>query len=174
MSYFTHFPRISFLKQDVINLAVGVSISNLIQDDAMAYMNYEIENDETPDHVAYNYYQDSSLAWLVLHANKILDPYFEWPLSLRDFESFIKKTYGSIAAAQATTMHCEHTTKNITLSADSLAVSSGASASDYTAIDSYSYWEKINENRRFINLINVAHLSAIQTATRNLLRKTPR
>jgi exo-beta-1,3-glucanase (GH17 family) len=71
-------------------------------------------------------------------------------------------------------MHCEHKTKNITVAADSLAVSGGVSASDYTAIDSYAYWEQVNENRRFINLINVAHLSTIQTATRNLLRKTPR
>ena len=169
MSYFSHFPKTEFLNQKIVNLAIGVRVASLLQDDAFALANYAVEYDETPDHVAFNYYQSSDLVWLVLLANKILDPYFEWPLSVSKFESFIKKKYGSIATAQATTIHCEHNTKNITLSADSLAVSSGASASDYTAIDAYTYLDKINENRRFIKLVNVAYLPTVKTAVQNLL-----
>jgi hypothetical protein len=90
-------------------------------------------------------------------------------MDVNRFESFIKKKYGSIAAAQATTIHCEHNSKNITLSADSLAVSSGASASDYTAIDAYTYWDKINDNRRHIKLVNVSYLPVVTSVIQNVL-----
>ena len=169
MSYFKHFPKIEFLNQKIVNLAIGVRLASLIQDDAFALANYAVESGETPDHVAFNYYESSDLVWLVLLANKILDPYFEWTMDVNRFESFIKKKYGSIATAQATTIHCEHNSKNITLSADSLAVSSGASASDYTAIDAYTYWDKINDNRRHIKLVNVSYLPVVTTVIQNVL-----
>ena len=69
-----------------------------------------------------------------------------------NFNQFIKKKYGSIAAAQATTMHCEHKTKDLTVSADSLTVSNGVSSSDYDAIDAYTYWDRVNENLSLIHI----------------------
>lgn len=169
MAYFRHFPKIEFLNQKIVNLAISVKLSALAKDDAFALQNYTVEHDETPDHVAYNYYNGSEFTWVVLLSNKILDPYFEWPLDTRNFEQFIKKKYGSIATAQATTIHCEHNTKNITLSADSLVVSNGASASDYTAIDAFTYWNKINDNRRHIKLINTEYLPLVSAELKNLL-----
>ena len=78
-----------------------------------------------------------------------------------DFEAFLKKKYGSIPAAQATTIHCEHKTKNLTVSADSLTVSNGVSSSDYDAIDAYTYWDKVNDNRKFIKLLNKTYLPVV-------------
>ena len=93
--------------------------------------------------------------------HEILDPYFQWPLSQYNFDQWIKKKYGSIAAAQATNMHCEHKTKNITVSADSLVVSNGVSSNDYETIDAYNYWDQINNNRKNIKLINKTYLTDI-------------
>ncbi len=80
-----------------------------------------------------------------------------------------KKKYGSIPAAQATTIHCEHKTKDLTVSADSLTVSNGVSASDYDAIDAYTYWDKINDNRRNIKLVNKAYLTTIDSELKTSL-----
>ena len=161
MSYFSLFPKTKFLNNEIVNLAVSVRLHKLIQNDAFALLNYAIKDGEAPDTVAFNYYSDPSYAWLVLLSNNILDPYFEWPLSVYDFEKFITKKYGSIPAAQATTIHCEHKTKNLTVSANSLTVSNGVSASDYDAIDAYTYWDQINDNRRNIKLVNKAYLPDI-------------
>jgi len=87
-----------------------------------------------------------------------------------NFSQFIKKKYGSIATAQATTIHCEHKTKDITISADSLTVSNGVSASDYTAIDAYTYWDQINDNRSHIKLINKVYITEIDQQIRDLLQ----
>ena len=169
MTYFSQLPKTKFLNETIVNLSVGVKLHKLIKDDAFALMNYAIKDGETPDTVAFNYYDDPSFAWLVLLSNNIIDPYFEWPLSVYDFEAFLKKKYGSIPAAQATTIHCEHNTKDITVSADSLTVSNGVSSGDYDAIDAYTYHDKINENRKFIRLVNSSYLPAVNEQLNNLV-----
>lgn len=169
MAYFSKFPKTKFLNQTIVNLATGIKLSTLIKEDVFALTKYEVEPGERPEHIAHNYYGDVGYSWLVLLANKIIDPYFEWPLSVNDFNSFIKKKYGSIAAAQATNIHCEHKTKNITVSADSLVVSNGASSSDYNTIDAYTYWDRINDNRRQIELINVVYLPLVDAEFNKLV-----
>ena len=161
MAYFSQLPKTTFLNQVITNLTVGVKLSSLISDEVYDFLNYTVEEGEKPEHVAYNYYDDPALVWLIFLSNKILDPYFQWPLDTREFDQWIKKKYGSIAAAQATTIHCEHKTKDITVSADSLVVSNGVSSSDYDAIDAYTYWDKINDNRRQIKLINSSYAPSV-------------
>jgi hypothetical protein len=169
LSYFNQLPKIKFDGQTITNLAVGVKLHKLIKTDAFALLNYAIKDGEAPDTVAFNYYDDPSLAWLVLLSNNIIDPYYEWPLSIYDFEGFIKKKYGSIPAAQATTIHCEHNTKNITVSADSLTVSNGVSSGDYTAVDAYTYFDKVNENRKMIKLVNKSYLPQVMEQFNSLV-----
>ena len=161
MAYFQHFPQTIFLNQSIVNLATGFKLNNMIKEGTIDLLNHVIEGDDKPDTIAYDYYDSSSYTWLVLMSNKILDPYFEWVMNTIEFESFIKKKYGSIPAAQAITIHCEHKTKNLTVSADSRSVSNGVSASDYDTIDAYTYWDQINDNRRNIKLVNKAYLTDI-------------
>ena len=169
MAYFQYFPQTTFLNQSITNLATSFKLNELVKDNTFTMLNYVVEEGELPDHVAFNYYDNSGYVWLVLMANQILDPYFEWPLTVYDFNQWIKKKYGSIATAQATTIHCEHKTKNITVSAESLTVSNGVSSSDYDAIDAYTYWDNINENRRNIKLVDKSYLKDIDRQLKNSL-----
>jgi hypothetical protein len=169
MSYFNQLPKTTFDNQTITNLAISVKLHKLVKDDAFALLNYAIKDGESPDTVAFNYYEDASYAWLVLLSNNIIDPYYEWPLSVYNFENFIKKKYGSIPAAQATTIHCEHNTKDITVSADSLTVSNGVSSGDYTAVDAYTYFDKVNENRKMIKLVNKSYLPQVMEQFNSLV-----
>ena len=179
-SYFKQVPNFEYVNRTKGNADISnyITVKNLfkrgkIRPDIFGnlsyFTKYKIIGDERPDNIAFKEYEDSSLDWVVLLSNNIIDPYFEWPLSVYDFNQFIKKKYGSIAAAQATTMHCEHKTKDLTVSADSLTVSNGVSSSDYDAIDAYTYWDKINDNRRHIQLINVAYLNVIDAEFKNMV-----
>jgi len=169
MAYFEYFPQTTFLNQSIVNLATSFKLNNMVKEGTIDLLNHVIDDTDKPDMIAHDYYDSSSYAWLVLLSNRILDPYFEWVLNTIEFEEFIKKKYGSIPAAQATTIHCEHKTKNLTVSADSLTVSNGVSASDYDAIDAYTYWDKINENRKFIKLVNKSYLPAVIEQFNNLV-----
>ena len=172
MSYFTHFPVTGFKNQTITDLTKFIKIDNLVKNNVLSLLPYTIELPEKPDDVAFNYYGDQSYSWLVLLSNNIIDPYFEWPMQEREFVEFIRKKYGSIETAQSTTVHCEHNTKNITISADSLTVSNGVSSSDYTAIDAYTWEERINDNRRFIKLVDSVFLPQIASEMKDIFHST--
>ena len=162
-------PSTTFLNYTITNLATGIKLNDLVKDEAAAFLPYVVPDGDRPEHVAYNYYDSQTYVWLVMLSNQIRDPYYEWPLTVKQFEDWMTKKYGTIATAQATTIHCEHKTKKITVSPDSLTVSNGVSSSDYDAIDAYTYWERINENRRHIKLINKVYVNEIESQIKDLL-----
>lgn len=153
--YFNRFPKITFMNQEIVNLSTVVGLHKLINNNVFNFYNYNIEGIERPEHVAFNYYDDVRYSWLVLAANNILDPYWEWPLTGKGFYDWLKKKYGSIAIADSTIMHCDHNTKNITVSADSLAdnMTGNDDTASYTKVTAHEYWANIMENRRHIKLI---------------------
>ncbi len=56
---------------------------------------YSIIGDERPDNVAYKFYNDSTLDWVVLLSNNILNIQSEWPLTQDDFDRIMLKKYGT-------------------------------------------------------------------------------
>ena len=53
------------------------------------FKKYSIKGDDRPYNVAEDFYQDSSLDWLVLTSNNIINIQTEWPMSQRDFDRFL-------------------------------------------------------------------------------------
>ena len=57
------------------------------------FSKYQIKGDDRPDNVAWNFYQESGLDWLVLTCNNIVNIQTEWPLSQTDFDRFLLDKY---------------------------------------------------------------------------------
>ena len=55
---------------------------------------YQIKGDDRPDNVAFDFYQDSNLDWLVLTCNNIISVQTEWPLRQTDFDRYMLDKYG--------------------------------------------------------------------------------
>ena len=55
---------------------------------------YKIVGDDRPDNVAFEIYKDSSLDWVVLLSNNVLNIQSEWPLPQTDFDRFVLDKYG--------------------------------------------------------------------------------
>jgi hypothetical protein len=55
---------------------------------------YKIVGDDRPDNVAFEIYDDSSLDWIVLLSNNVLNIQSEWPLPQTDFDRFVLDKYG--------------------------------------------------------------------------------
>ena len=104
MAYFDEFPDIllpSF--SDGRNSSSDFSKSkNLfkrakIRDDffetATVFGYYSILGDDRPDNVAQKLYGDSSLDWVVLIANNIINVRDEWPMSQYDLERYLDNKY---------------------------------------------------------------------------------
>ena len=107
-NYFSYFPKVNHdLKDDgntisVTNILRRFKFRSSLELNNKVYYEYDVQSGDRPDTIAYKYYGDSSLAWVVLHFNNIVDPIFDWPLFDRDFEKYVKGKYGSISVAQDT------------------------------------------------------------------------
>ncbi len=56
---------------------------------------YSIIGDERPDNVAYKLYNESTLDWVVLLSNNILNIQTEWPMTQDTFDKVMLERYGS-------------------------------------------------------------------------------
>ena len=85
------------------NLTARFKIRDELKQKAAIFYNYQVAEQDTPSNVAFRYYDDETLDWVILLVNDIIDPYYDWPLSYANFIEYIKSLYGSVDTAMATT-----------------------------------------------------------------------
>lgn len=112
MKYFKTLPKI--LTSDsrgneiaMTNLMARSSIIPSVLSDVSLYYEYDVQEGETPEVVAYKYYNSTEDFWVVLFSNEVLDPQWNWPLSGKNFDAFIIGKYGSISNATSRVGHYE-------------------------------------------------------------------
>lgn len=98
MSYFKKFPYSEYTigknSQILKDITVRAKFADVLKTQFDFYSTYSIQEGERPEHVAYKFYGDASLHWIVLLYNEIHDPFFGWPQSQNDLIEYCKKTYG--------------------------------------------------------------------------------
>lgn len=87
-------------KTTVTNVTLRFKLAEALRTKSAVMYEYNVKNGERPDIIAAKYYGDASLDWLILLANNIIDPQWEWPLDDRSFDNYIRGKYGSKEAAQ--------------------------------------------------------------------------
>lgn len=107
MSFFTHFPRVSYDGKEVINLLSRTKLNKQAIVDTSGLIDFTLRDGDRQDIVSYLAYKDAEQAWVVNYANDVVDPYHDWYLSTDDFNSYIDKKYGSLQAALDEVLHYE-------------------------------------------------------------------
>jgi hypothetical protein len=82
----------------VTNITFRVGIIREVLNNAGSYYLYTVKDGETPEIVAENAYRDPEAHWIILYANEIYDPQYDWPLSTRAFRNYIVNKYRNQAA----------------------------------------------------------------------------
>ena len=59
------------------------------------FTKYEIKGNDRPDNVAFEVYGDSTLDWVILITNNIINIQSEWPMSQTDFDAYLLEKYGN-------------------------------------------------------------------------------
>jgi hypothetical protein len=104
--YFRNVPDFEYVSRfpGKRNLNDYVPVKNLfkrgkIRDDIFGnlkyFTKYNIIGDERPDNIAKKIYDDSTLDWVVLLSNNILNVYNEWPKTQYAFDKYLLEKYGS-------------------------------------------------------------------------------
>ena len=142
---------------------------------------YIVYGDDRPDNVAYDYYGSSTLDWLVLTCNNIVNIQSEWPMLQNDFDRFLLDKYETYENLNAT-HHYE--TKEIKNSLDVIIVPEKLECeSDYsvtyydsnvgrevtvlsadctTEVTNYTYEERKENDKRNIYVLKKRYLSIIR------------
>jgi hypothetical protein len=106
MLYFDTFPLViaSDYKKNAIlltNLMARVQIIPSLLRNPLLFYSYDVKESDRPDIVANKYYDDSNKYWMVLYANEIMDPLYDWPLTSQQFDAYLKSKYSVAAGGDA-------------------------------------------------------------------------
>lgn len=85
---------------------VGI-VKNVLETNVDSYYYYRIKDSDRPETLAEKIYGDAEAHWIILYANNIYDPYYDWPMDDRTFEKYIIKKYGSLEWAKTNYHHYE-------------------------------------------------------------------
>ena len=115
MPYFSEFPKIVYninnvnsefkTEELVTNIFYRLRFRDFVKNNTVDYYYYTINDTDTPEGLAFQYYDDAMAYWIIFFANDIIDPIYGWPLNNRDFRNYIIEKHGSIATAKTTVHH---------------------------------------------------------------------
>ena len=131
-SYFKQLPNLDYpsLKNDrksaydyeiVKNLFKRAVLRDDVYGSLVNFEKYSVKDDERPDQVAYDFYNDSNLDWVILTTNNIVHVRDEWPMGSQDFLTYLNAKYTD---AELTNIH-HYETKVIRDAANNLIQPAG-------------------------------------------------
>ena len=163
----------------VKNVFKRTKISEQVFNDLTFFTKYQIITDERPDNVAFKVYCDSNLDWMVLLSNNIINVQQEWPLEHQSYYNYLINKYGSDAALQNVHHYETREIKNsdgkvigpkglevpsdfsITFFDTGLGVQQTVSTEIVTEITNEVYENRINDDKRNINIIKPRFIGLI-------------
>ena len=190
MDYFRNLPSIYYdikgtspaYYTRAVNIMVAKKIRDAVAADIATMYTYRIEDGDRPDTIASMYYGSASYTWLIFLMNRITDPYFDWPLTIHAFETYMAAKYGSLENSQTAVHEYQQiiraATTNDTMVDDDTAINPEVVyIVDSTTYDSladaskkilYKFdWEfDINEQKRTISLIDDTFAKQVVTELR--------
>ena len=167
MAYFKYFDTINYDVRGIKNKPTIDSITNILKRvrmkvDFVKYQSFfamhTIIDGETPEYLAHEYYGDAELHWVVLYAQQMTNPYYDWPLRYYDLKKFVAKKYGT---ANINALHHYE-------DADKFQVDSTAAGA--IAVTNFIHEETLNDAKRNINLVRPEFVPEIVTELKLLLK----
>ena len=195
MRYFDTLPKIVVTQNNVSKLYTNLlARSNIIQsliNDPLLYYSYDIKDSDTPEIIAHKYYNDINRFWIVLFANQIFDPQWEWPLTNVVFNQYLLNKYTETQLGEAhhyekiieqTDVSTNTVTKNTIIIDENTYNTVVTGISTYTlptgvvslktsvrAVDYYTYELELNESKRNIQLLNKDYVNEFEVELRKLM-----
>ena len=165
--------RRGFLREDIFQ-------------DLTFFTKYQVRGDDRPDNVAFEIYKDSTLDWLVLTANNIVNIQDEWPIPNSVFDELMTERYGTYENLIGGIHHYEtievKDARDVVIVNKGLQVESTYSVTFFDEragdmktvtptipITNYQYEQKVNEAKRNIYLLKPKYLQVVRDDLEDLM-----
>jgi|TARA_R110002074_G_scaffold116833_4_gene248337 hypothetical protein len=181
-TYFESFPEIVYGEKVAKNLIARPSILNTVFNSPASFYDYVIKGDLRPDQVAGLYYDDPNMVWLIFLMNKITDPYYDWPLTDRQFNAFIESKYGvtsdsgvyssGVTIAQAKIIYYKHNTTGTRITSETYTLNATFSkivAGQYSPVYAWNDHYDQNDAKRKIKLLDKRFASQAKSELKRVM-----
>jgi hypothetical protein len=198
MQYFETLPKVIYndpvLGQKLLtNLMARVSMMPQTLQNPLVFYPYDIQEGDTPEIIAYKYYGDSYRYLMVLFANQIMDPQWQWPIDNLTLDNYLSNKYPNINVN--TTIHhylktvtsVDNTSgtstitetiidltayNNLARTTRSYTLPNGSTVTvttDKSSVNIYDYEMSVNEKNRNIHLVNVIYADQLEKEFQTLM-----
>jgi hypothetical protein len=196
MQYFDSLPKLITVTPEattvLTNIMARASIIPTVYKNPLLYYTYDVQDGDTPEIVAHKYYGSTYDYWVLLYTNEMMDPQWSWPLSAKNFDTYIVKKYTTFDP-YTTTHHYEKiitqsdsvtniTTENVinidvdtynslVETTNTYSLPTGYVTVEITkrAVSYYNYEMNLNESKRTIRILNKIYLSQFQDELKRLM-----
>ena len=183
--YFKSFPKVNYeLKKNknpllLTNITQRFKIRNTLKSFSAIYYDYLVQDTDRPDLVAFKYYGDETLDWVLFLINDIIDPYYDWPMDQRTFNNYMKSLYGSVDSAKSTVFEYRkilneqgHLIDGTVLPKRTVVIDTNTYNSlpptSREIIYGYNYYEEINDVKRRIRILDKNFIGLVTREVENI------
>ena len=116
---------------------------------------YDVRNGERPEDIAYKWFGDAELHWVILMTNNVTDRYYDWPMNDAQFEVYLDDKYTNPDAVH----HYEITKDSGDTTSQgpndySHKVEVNSDTDNAVSISNRQYEEREQDKKRAIRLLN--------------------
>jgi len=158
-------------KKLVTDIMTRIKVKAKIIDEVSLYDNYDVPSGERPEDTAFKHFGSAQYHWVILMTNNITDAFYEWPMSEQNFEAFLKDKYTNPDAIH----HYETTQSSGKTKANgpddySYLVEVNSDAAGAQSVSNRQYEQRIQDEKRQINLLNPSYLNTFIEEFNKLVR----
>ena len=99
MAYFDKFPLMTYdMKNNNVykllpNILKRVKLRAAIKSGVFLFDKFDVPMGDKPEDVAFKFYGDAELHWVILMTNNVTDRYYQWPMTQPQFQEFLEDKY---------------------------------------------------------------------------------
>ena len=168
MSYFDRFPLMAYdVKGDknyklLPDILRRVKLRSGLRSGSFLFDNYDVQDGEKPEDIAFKWFGDAQLHWVILMTNNITDRYYQWPLTQPQFQEHLEDKYG--AGNEDSVHHYENTQASGRTTSNgpgdySHLVECNSDEEDAVSVSNRDYEQRLQDKYRQIRLLNPKYLT---------------
>lgn len=96
--YFKKFPYVGYQFPDNYvrnykNISIRPAVADKVLGLASSLEDYSIQDGETPETIAFDFFDDANLHWVIMLVNNVMNIYNDWPKTTHQLESYLIEKY---------------------------------------------------------------------------------
>ena len=178
MAYFDRFPLMTYdMKNNNVykllpNILKRVKLRAAIKSGVFLFDKFDVPMGDKPEDVAFKFYGDAELHWVILMTNNVTDRYYQWPMTQPQFQEFLEDKYDNPDGIHhyEITRTSGRTTSNGPGDYSHL-VECNSDEDGAVSVSNRDYEERLQDQYRQIRLLDPKYITAFTEEFFALIRK---